>query len=339
MSSLLLIVDCGTTTTRAYIVTKEGDVLGRSVRDVGVRATAFDGNTDRLRVGITEAVTEAVQAAAVTADAIGMSIAAGMITSELGLREIPHLLAPAGLPEIADSTVLVSPEIELLPGVPCYFVRGIKNRTAATALRFEDALLLDFMRGEETQVMGLLDRLSPRLPLVCVVLSSHTKFVVIDSDRRIAGSLTTMSGQFYRAILDGTTIGKSVEDDGREAVLDPDKIIDVARQATMSGGVIRSLFVPRFMDTLITTASADRSLYVQACVAFEDSRALKMFEPMGLDVPDNILLVGPQERTALYRRLLQDQGYTEVAQLTDREEIHRLSVSGALSVLRFRGQI
>jgi 2-dehydro-3-deoxygalactonokinase len=334
---LILVVDCGTTNSRAYIVNQQGIVLGRSVREIGVRATALDGSTKRLVQGLSEIVSEALVAAGRPAEHVELSIAVGMITSEIGLKEIPHLLAPAGLPDLAAGAALVSPAVELLPGVPCYFARGVKNSSAATAREFSDGLYLDFMRGEETQIAGLLEIVDPKLPVVCVVLSSHTKFVVVDEKARIAGSLTTMSGQVYKALLDGTIVGKSVEEDDREALVVPDTVVDVARKATLSAGLLRSLFVPRFMDTLISTTAADRRLFVQACIAFEDSRALAFFDAMGLSVPDNAVLIGTESRASLYRTLLIEEKFLNVSVYSDQEQIHELTVAGALALARARG--
>ncbi len=70
------------------------------------------------------------------------------------------------------------------------------------------------MRGEEeTQVMGLLEHPEFSLPAIVLILSSHTKFIPIDATGMIQGSLTTMSGQIYDAVINHTFVGKSVAND------------------------------------------------------------------------------------------------------------------------------
>ena len=73
-------------------------------------------------------------------------LASGMITSEFGLYELPHLTAPAGIKELHDSMAEVSfPEISPIPFV---FIRGIKVNS--------DKLCdFDMMRGEETELVGI----------------------------------------------------------------------------------------------------------------------------------------------------------------------------------------
>ncbi len=77
-----------------------------------------------------------------------------MISSPLGLRDVPHVVAPAGIDELARGAVSfrgteVAPQpIVLVPGVRTEIFGGASGTGV-------DALPFDVMRGEETLVCGL----------------------------------------------------------------------------------------------------------------------------------------------------------------------------------------
>src|SRR5690554_127957 len=93
-----ILIDSGTTHSRIRLVSlwssKVKDVIKRAV---GVRNTAIDGNNQKLRNMISQAVEEIITKNALQTDQVKYIIASGMITSNLGLYEIPHISAPARL--------------------------------------------------------------------------------------------------------------------------------------------------------------------------------------------------------------------------------------------------
>lgn len=87
---------------------------------------------DTLRNGLCEAIEEAANAKIALKD-ISFAIASGMITSEIGLIELPHLIAPVGLEDLAVHAELVSGR-QLLPlDIPILFIRGIRNNYGKNA--------------------------------------------------------------------------------------------------------------------------------------------------------------------------------------------------------------
>ena len=134
------------------------------------------------------------------------------------------------------------------------------------------------MRGEETQAAGLLQRGDVSVPATLVVLSSHTKFIPINEKGEILGSLTTLSGQVYEAILAETFVGKSVEkrdnaDEKPEGYFD-EAIVKNAIEWIGRVGIVRSLMFPRFLDVLLDTKWYERQLFFEALIAAEDMAVL-----------------------------------------------------------------
>src|SRR5262249_35219684 len=137
-------LDGGTTNTRARLM-KGGRVLATARRAVGVRDTvlgdpqasppaevvAAAGPAPPGRVGqAVRAVVEEVgrdlgagTGPVAAAGRVEFLIAAGMLSAEVGLLAVPHVLAPAGLDDLSRAVVAVTiPEIADLP---IYVVPGI----------------------------------------------------------------------------------------------------------------------------------------------------------------------------------------------------------------------
>lgn len=328
-------VDCGTTNTRVYIVDEHGKILGKGARPVGVRDTATSGSVEALRGGIGAALNEALAAAGKTSADLQFVISSGMITSEIGLKELPHLEATVGLEELANGIARVDPLSPFPDGVPVYFIRGIKNKANWDSISRAEVGFLDFMRGEETQAMGVVSQKIAEPPFTIVMLSSHTKFVSVNGDGRVAGSITTLSGQIYAGILAESFIGKSVAaPSGEEAPpIDP-AIIEEAYRWTMDGGILRSMMMTRFMDVLLSTEWHERKLFVESAIAASDLKAMDSFSLMGLERDTPYVLIGDHHRCTLYKHLLTAKLGIQrpVSIISDIATVDSLSIRGALAV-------
>lgn len=148
------IIDCGTTNSRVYILNGKFDVIYKGIKQIGVKDTAVTGSNRILKEGLKELLENTIFKAGMNLKDIEFAITSGMITSEIGLMEIPHLWAPAGIDELSKSITPIQ-NTELFPvDIPLIFIRGIKNQYPPNA-NYRDIRMVDFMRGEETQMAGL----------------------------------------------------------------------------------------------------------------------------------------------------------------------------------------
>jgi 2-dehydro-3-deoxygalactonokinase len=336
-------LDCGTTNSRAYVVDEFGKVFGKAAKTVGVRDTATTGSKKTLQEGVKEIIKLAVQNAGLNSADIQAVLSSGMITSEIGLVEIPHMVAPVGLEELAKGLLKVESNEFVEDNLPVYFVRGIKNNVDVE-LKSASSVVgrLDFMRGEEAQVMGILERQDVSLPAIVLILSSHTKFIPVDAQSKITGSLTTMSGQLYDAIMNHTFVGKSVcqikESEIRPENYFDSKIVDDAIQWIRDVGLVRSLMFPRFLDVLLKTTWYERQLFFEALIAAEDILAMDQLSMLNITDPTKFILVGNPERCLLYRHILVNQfPNAKYIVLSKEEEIDSLSIHGNLKIAKVAG--
>jgi len=239
----LICVDAGTTNTRVWLTV--GDrVVSRTQAGVGVRDTARDGSSARLRNALRELINQVMEEARHRglAHSPECVIAAGMITSPLGLAEVPHVEAPAGLNDLAAATESHSfPEITglpilLIPGVRCG-PRPCDQNTAGTT---------DLMRGEETLAVGLvaLGLLKPQSTLLN--LGSHWKVIKLDQDTRIESSVTSMTGELIHTAQTQTILASSVPPT-RPSVIDRTWLEAGMREQRRSG-LSRALFCVRLLE-------------------------------------------------------------------------------------------
>jgi len=154
-----------------------------------------------------------------------------MITSRQGLAEVPHVPAPAGLDELAAGT-----REERLPdvaGVPFLFVPGVRSP-------------MDVMRGEETLCLGLLRRGGLAVGEALLNLGSHWKLIRTDGRGRIAGSVTSLSGELMRAAREQTILASAVPAGPLAAVDEP--LLREGMEEARRGGLARALFRVRMLE-------------------------------------------------------------------------------------------
>lgn len=332
-------IDCGTTNSRVYLLDDRLRILHKGARKVGVRDTAITGSRQALREGLAAVFAAVVAEANLRVEDIRFAITSGMITSEIGLQEIPHLWAPAGLAELAASLTVTQDRSVFPLDLPLVFIRGIKNPYPPETT-YEDIRRIDFMRGEETQVVGLLTRPDmPRPPLTAIVLSSHTKYIHVRDDGRIAGSLTTLSGQVFEAIRQATSIGKSIAGEGEPAATDLSLAVKTAYEAVHGAGFLRALLMPRFMEVLLEVPAEIRRTFVEAAIATEDLRALEDFPLVGFPRGCPMVLIGSPARCRVFREALAlgAAARPAVAEISAEDAVDRLSIEGAVAIARQAG--
>ena len=183
----VITVDSGTTNTRATLW-KDDCPMYTASRPVGVRMTAIEGNNNALKQAVSQVIQEALSYGNKKAPAI--LLASGMITSGLGLVEIPHLCAPITFDGLAKG--IIKKKIEGLNyDQPIYFIPGIKNTDQKISLGSCSAM--DIMRGEETETVAMAVLSNSLKSSVFVLPGSHTKFVLLGENEEIQGCFTTLA--------------------------------------------------------------------------------------------------------------------------------------------------
>ncbi len=255
MSACYICVDGGTTNTRLYYV-KDNKVLetvrlkyGSNPKDKGLLAHACK-----------DAIRELLQKYETPECVIGC----GMLTSEYGLYEVRHLPTPCGIAELHNGIKKVClPEITSLP---IYLIPGLKCSDGTY-------LDTDMMRGEETELLGLVDRLSGGFSYI--LPGSHSKIICADSGNRIYSIRTFLTGEMVAALSANTILSGLI--DIKESI-DAKYLFEGFRFAS-SFSLNEALLKVRIMSTQFRlSASACYSFFLGACLEGEVSEIIKIKE-------------------------------------------------------------
>jgi 2-dehydro-3-deoxygalactonokinase len=286
---VILAVDSGTTSTRAWVV-DEGEVLAAASTRGGAKDVATGQDRFELLNSVRSVCEGALGDSGRSWDDVRAVVAFGMITSELGLEEVSHLVAPTDRRALVEAMRRVD---RALPA-PVYLVPGVRSDGP-------DLAETDFMRGEETEVMGLLSLESIEPPLLYVSAGSHTKFVGIDAHGRIEWSMTTLSGELLWALHRETILSELVDPMGELRDLED---VEEGARVEERDGFNRALFAARLLNR-IHGAGADRcSAFIHGVLAGSDLRSLRTALRSRSDPPTRVVVGGGSALARAYRHLL-----------------------------------
>ncbi len=207
MKEFWLSVDMGTTNTRISVWSKAEDPIVQKKFSMGVGLTAVKGENRELLSRLKNALEQVLDEQGLFWEQIGFLAASGMISSGLGIIEIPHIPAPVGTEELAENSVVykvpaVCPcPVLFIPGVCC----GMKN-SHDSQVEFPD-----IMRGEETETVGILQKYHIGEAAVILLPGSHDKAIFIDERQKIVHSGTSITGELLKALITDTILAESVE--------------------------------------------------------------------------------------------------------------------------------
>ena len=125
MKNYTITIDTGTTNTRVFLFNEKNEVAASAKSEIGVRITAIDGNNNRLKTAIRGCLEEVLKQAGITYDEVKKVVASGMITSNVGLVEIPHVVAPASAEDLAEAAKSVLIEDVCGTGVPVVATKSV----------------------------------------------------------------------------------------------------------------------------------------------------------------------------------------------------------------------
>jgi 2-dehydro-3-deoxygalactonokinase len=316
MNDCILIIDGGTTKTR-FTLWDGGAILAQTTRKVGASASQGNGVNQPLK----DAVRSEIQRITAEYHCVLTGIyASGMITSNVGLMEIPHINAPVSFEKLAASVVSMRLD-ELCPGIPFHFIPGVK---------FQDERGYDVMRGEEVEIIGALERFDKNLTINFLHFGSHNKIIRYEN-AAITGAITTISGELLSAISTSTILKSSIADVDNGFVMNMDCIRE-GYNAAQKNGISRSLFQAR-LGHIIQRRDGDMSLsFVFGVLLYDDILA---FTPILRQDSDLLVLYGRDSFINGFQAALECvEGITfkEKIRVIPFEESKQLSLDGILRI-------
>ena len=275
----MIAVDWGTSSFRAFRLARDGAIVARVEAPDGILAVTNGAFAAVLRAHV----------GAWLADGETRILLSGMVGSRQGWVEAPYLPCPAGAADIAAALVAIP-----FDGATLRLVPGLTDT--------DEGGTPEVMRGEETQIVGVLEHLPQG---IACLPGSHSKWARIEA-RRITGYRTYLSGEAFAALRGGTILGRMMTDGPTdEAAFDR----GLAR-AGEPGHLLHHLFGVRSLGLFGRLAESASASYLSGLLIGHEVNAA---QPAGLRVH----LIGAAPLCALYARAISLAGGTAILEDTD----------------------
>jgi 2-dehydro-3-deoxygalactonokinase len=298
----VIAVDWGTSSLRAYRIDVEGAVREERASDAGVTNCqgAFEAVLGAQLVGWDDPVI----------------VMAGMIGSRSGWKEVPYVACPAGIDELA--AALCPIEAPALAGRRVYIAPGVCDRPADSPP--------EVMRGEETQLLGLLGSLPQAGTLTVCLPGTHSKWVEA-TDGRIRTLRTAMTGELYALLRKHSLLAALMPPPGDGDVDDEDAFALGVAASARGGGLANHLFGVRTQGLFGLLGPAQAPSYLSGLLIGHEARSLRA------PTTSQVHLVGASALVERYRRALEQ---LQVSAVTHAET---LTATGLVRIARARGLV
>lgn len=326
----IITLDTGTTNTRVTLWKNE-EVVDKVSCEVGVRNTAIDGNNSELKCAIREAINEILYKNGVSLNEIDKILASGMITSNVGLVEVPHLLAPVGIEDFANG--MVSYSIPDVVDKEIWFIPGVKNNVMNISL--ENCEAMDIMRGEEVETIALQERMRLEGAALIILPGSHSKFISVNNEGKITGCLTSVAGELISVITHNTIITNALEN-SLASEFDEKMIIEGYKNGKKSG-LNRSIFSVRIIDQFIDYSVNEKANFLLGAVLSTDLQAIKNSSALKVSEESNVIIGGKNILKDSFECILKEESYFSSIKAVSSNHMADLAGFGSICVAKKRG--
>ncbi|MGE8068456.1 2-dehydro-3-deoxygalactonokinase [Pseudomonas sp. NPDC089569] len=303
MLAQLIALDWGTTSLRAYKLAAGGQVLEQRSLSSGImqlpKAPKVIGGqpcTDGFELAFDEACGDWLDAQP------GLPvIACGMVGSAQGWREAAYCETPANVANLGTSLQIV----RSLRGVDVHIVPGVIQRSR----------LPNVMRGEETQVLGVLHSLAGEAgtDVLIGLPGSHSKWVQV-ADGCIEHFDTFMTGEVFAVLSEHSILGRTQQRGGAFDGQSFDRGVQVALSAEGEMGLLSTLFSARSLGLTGELAASAQPDYLSGLLIGHELSALANVQRRRRNdgqLP-SIILIGNSHLCSRYSRALDACGFARV---------------------------
>lgn len=329
MQAQLIALDWGTTSLRAYLLGPAGQVLKMRSQTSGImqlpntpRVVAGQMCADGFELAFDDACGDWLDANP------GIPvIACGMVGSAQGWREAPYRETPASLAALG--TALQS--VRSLRGVDVHIVPGVIERST----------LPNVMRGEETQVLGVLHSHSHLNDCLIGLPGSHSKWVQVQ-DGCLVHFDTFMTGEIYAAVCEHTILGRTQQPSPKFDLAAFEQGVQVALSPAGQLGPLSTLFSARTLGLTGQLGATRQPDYVSGLLIGHELVALGSVQRQrraGQPLPA-IILIGNSQLCERYQRALDICGFAQVSlaeQATEQGLWHLAQAAGLLQHTHLEG--
>ncbi len=198
---MYLSMDMGTSSTRLWLCDGE-KIIAHTCRRFGAGYRKQSGS-EAFFDKVNSIIDDLLSGVSLERQDIEGMIISGMGTSEIGICDIPHIQLPIDEYTLAQNVVeRIIPEINNLK---LFFVPGVKQA--------RNGEIEDIMRGEETEICGIMDSIGEIKRCAVVLPGTHNKVIKINESGQIECFMTAMSGEIIDLVIKNSILSGSVSHD------------------------------------------------------------------------------------------------------------------------------
>ncbi|MEP6940402.1 MAG: 2-dehydro-3-deoxygalactonokinase [Rudaea sp.] len=281
----MIAIDWGSTSLRAYRIDDFGSVREQRRADIG--ALGQDGH---------HATILATQIAGWDDECIALC---GMVGARGGWHEAAYVDCPADTRSIAAQMLDVAVDRSPLHGRSVRIVPGVIDRGGHDRVGFDRVTngVADVMRGEETQVIGLIHGASDPPDAVCLP-GTHSKWVSL-RDGAITSVCTAMTGEAYALLRRQSVLARLMS--AEDAPFDAASFDAGVRRSGEPGGLLHHLFGVRTQGLLGRVSPEQAPAYLSGMLIGHEIRAR-------LPLPAIVHLIASDHLANAYARALANLG-------------------------------
>ena len=327
----VILIDSGTTNSRLRLYDRTTNkVLDTEKIRIGVRDTAITGSNDNLKAQLKKGIERLLTRNQLSPSVIEYIVASGMITSNLGIYEVPHVSSPAGICDFAKYSKLT--KLEEFLYIPCVFIPGMKNTVNLSGTEDLVSCINDFdvMRGEEVESFGLLKQFDVKGKGMIVLPGSHTKFVAVGDNKELLYCLSTLGGETLQAIQKETILSDSL-DSSLIGSIDK-KMLECGYEAAKQHGLTRSFYHIRLLDLFSDLEENQRANYFAGAVIYNDLQALSQTME-AMDDIDWVIIGGSNPLRKAFTHLIRYTNQKWIIIEAEDQQVEYSLVYGATEIL------
>ena len=327
---LIITIDTGTTNTRTRLW-ENFNCLEESSVSIGVRNTAIVGNNNKLIKAIHDTIYDVINKKNFTINNIDLILASGMLTSNVGILEIPHKNAPIRLEDLSKS--MVRKTINEICTKPIWFVPGIKN-ISNEDLNASNIANMDIMRGEETEAAGLIEKFHKDQELILVLPGSHNKYIFVKNNE-ILGCMTSLGGELLQALINNTILSDSVKRSFAESF--DEEMFKLGVSYSEKYGICHSAFMTRIISLFGNKSVLEVQNFLLGIVLGDEIKALKNNKLFNLLKKPKFVVTGKPVIQKAYEYIF--KSYNLNVELIKHTEQKYLSGYGLISLAKWNNLI
>ena len=248
--------DSGTSNSRIYVLDQKCQVLYVKKKNVGSKDSAIAGSNRILIEGLKELYDGALKEMNLQEEDIEEIYASGMVTSPYGLKEIPHLVLPITVQKFADSIYCFYEDTMFKRNI--YLIPGLKTV-------HEDITYVNNMRGEEMEILGVLDEIQQRCESKNVALifpGSHTHVTYVQ-ESGISGIISNLTGELFHVLKTGSILAPILSADVKEL---NSELVKKGVENLKNFGFTRAIYICHAMRLFQEGTEADRFSYAEGVI-------------------------------------------------------------------------